>query len=66
MKIDEKAKKRMAPQEFSGRVEISVTGIDKANRRMTTGYRRSLRVSETTVEEVFNVVSEAIIEKAEG
>jgi len=65
MKIDEKAKRRMESQTFSGRVEISITGIDDKNRRMSTGYRRSFRVSETTVEEVFAVILDAIKQEAE-
>ena len=65
MKLDEKARRRAIPQQFSGKVEVAVTGIDTNNRRMTTGYRKSIRVSETTIEEVFGIIYEAIIAKAE-
>lgn len=64
MKLDEKTRKRVEPQQFSGKVEVSITGIDTKHRRMTSGYRKSFRVSETTVEEVFDAVYSAISAKA--
>lgn len=66
MKLDEKAKRRLQPQTFSGKVEVAITGIDTNKRRMTHGHRRSFRVSETTVEEVFEVIYTAISAKAGG
>ena len=66
MKLDTKAKRRMEPQTFSNRVEVAITGLDIKNRRMTAGHRRSFRVNETTVDEVFQVIYEAIANQVEG
>ena len=56
-------KRRRLVQEFSGRVEIAITGIDTQGKRMNLRsgpYRRSIRIDETTVDEVYEIVYVAI------
>jgi hypothetical protein len=64
----ERRYRRKPEQKFSGRVEIAITGLDETGNRMklhSGGWRRSLRVGDTTVDEVYDIVLRAIEEHSE-
>ncbi len=56
-------------KEFSGRVEIAITPLDKSGLRMGSHdgiERKSIRVEETTPEEIYQIIYEALKVKAEA
>jgi len=63
VKIEKRFKRGKPEQKFSGRVEVAVTGLDTDGNRMQLHqgpWRRSIRVSDTTVDEVFDIVYAAL------
>lgn len=55
-------------QEFTGKVEVAINAIDEKGVRLSprssalTVHRKSLRVEETTVSEVYEVILKALAE----
>jgi len=70
VKLLSKRRRTKTKQRFSGRVEVVVSGLDEEGRSIAASYtnpwRRSLRVGETTVDEVYAIVAKALEEHCEG
>jgi len=64
MKIEKRFRERGQSVQFSGRVEVSITGLDDQGHRLSQGWRRSFRIEETTVDKVFEVIWQAIATKS--
>jgi len=58
--------------EFSGRVEVVVTALDKKGRRLSSKSlsdevtRKSIRIEETNVSQVYRVIIDALEKEAKG
>jgi len=66
MKFYQRPKKT---REFSGRVEVAIFPIDKTGVRMSRGdgvERKSFRLEDTTVGEVYQVLCEAISKRVDA